>query len=254
MTARPSGSRSQRAATRPPERIRDARLAPLAAERALERSRSPLATVRDRQLGRVRSAREAARQRGRRGGGGEDALEASGAQQRPHGRPRGQLLDHLAHALDRVLRRLLLVVLHAPEHRDGDALARERDQPEPDAAGHLDRLEREPVGEAGRVRHAVVAERKGHRRLHEADVPGPERDDRRDVHQDEHEAGRGERRVDAERLHRRVHGEELQQPAEALEDDRAGERDRRLQHGETLAGHAEEMPRRADALAHRRRW
>ena len=60
-------------------------------------------------------------------------------------------------------------------------------QTEPDPARHLERLEREAVREPGRVGHAVVPQRQRHCRLDEADVSGPERDDRRDVHEHEHE-------------------------------------------------------------------
>ena len=81
--------------------------------------------------------------------------------------------------------------------------------------------------------------------------PGPQGDDRCDVHEDEDEPGGRERRVDAERLHRRVDGEQLHQPAEALEQDRACERHRRLQHRQPLPAHADEILDRADALAQR---
>ena len=86
--------------------------------------------------------------------------------------------------LDDVLRRLVLVVVPHPfQHRERDALAREREQAQPDAARHLERLQREPEGEPGRVCNAVaVPERDGHGRLHETDVAGPEGDDGRDVH------------------------------------------------------------------------
>ena len=70
------------------------------------------------------------------------------------------------------------------------------------------------------------------RRLHEPDVPGPEREDRRDVHQHEHEARGGKRHVDVERAHRHPDGEELAQPAEALEEDRAAPPAGRAHHGE----------------------
>ena len=64
---------------------------------------------------------------------------------------------------------------------------------------------------------AVLHERQRDRRLDEADVPGPEREDRRDVHQHEHEPGGGERLVDVERAHRRPDRDELEHPAEVLE-------------------------------------
>ena len=53
------------------------------------------------------------------------------------------------------------------------------------------------------------AERRRDRDLHEADVAGPQRDHRRDVHQDQHEPGRRQPDVDVERLHRRPHREHL---------------------------------------------
>ena len=92
---------------------------------------------------------------------------------------------------------------------------------------------------------AVLRERQRDRRLDEPDVPGPEREDRRDVHQHEHEAGGRQRRVDPERPHRDVDREQLEQPAEALEErgDRGGER--RAEHAEPLPRHRHEPPNRA---------
>ena len=49
-------------------------------------------------------------------------------------------------------------------------------------------------------RDAVLAKRQRHRRLEEPDVAGPEREDRRHVHQQQHERRRRQRRVDVERL------------------------------------------------------
>ena len=122
--------------TRPPERVGDdasrhSRRAPRGAPRPFPRRRRRPAARPPR-----RRRREPPRERGRRRARREDALEASGTQQRPHGPPRRRSRAsssssiHLVHALDRVLGRLL-VVLHAPEHRERDALARDRDQPSP---------------------------------------------------------------------------------------------------------------------------
>ena len=52
-----------------------------------------------------------------------------------------------------------------------------------------------------------------------------------------------------ERLHGRVHRKQLHQPAEALQEHGAGEWYGRLQHGETLPPHAQELANRAHALA-----
>src|SRR5262249_23687498 len=62
-----------------------------------------------------------------------------------------EVVDHLPHRLERVLGRVL-VLLHAAEHRERDSFTREEDQPEPDADGHLDGLQHEPVREPCRVR------------------------------------------------------------------------------------------------------
>src|SRR5205814_9652661 len=51
-------------------------------------------------------------------------------------------------------------------------------------------LQTEPVRDAARVGDAVLRQRQRDRRLDEPDVAGPEREDRRDVHQHEHEPGR----------------------------------------------------------------
>ena len=85
-----------------------------------------------------------------------------------------------------------------------------------DADRRLDRLQPDPEREAARVGNAVLLQRQRDRGLHEADVAGPEREDRRDVHQHEHEAGGRERLVDVERAHRRPDRGELEEPAEVL--------------------------------------
>ena len=95
-------------------------------------------------------------------------------------------------------------------------------EPDPDPDRHLDRLEHEPVGEAGPVGDAVLNQWEGHCCLQKTDVARPEREDRGDVHQHENEACGRQRHVDVEALHRRVDGEKLAKPAQALEEDRAG--------------------------------
>ena len=97
-----------------------------------------------------------------------------------------------------------------------EPLAREEDEADADADRRLDRLQADPEREAARVGHAVLLQRQRDRRLDEADVPRPEREDDRDVHQHQHEPGGRERLVDAERPHRRPDREELEQPAEVL--------------------------------------
>ena len=110
------------------------------------------------------------------------------------------------------------------QRRVGHSLAREEDQPDADADGRLDRLQADPERDAAAVGDAVVHERRRDRDLDEADVAGPEREDRRDVDQHEHEPGGGERLVDVERVHRRPHREQLAQPARELEGGRATRR------------------------------
>ena len=134
----------------------------------------------------------------------------------------------------------LLLLLHLLQRGEREALAREEDQPHADADGHLDRLEHQPVGEPGAVGDAVLDERQRHRRLQQADVAGPEREDRRHVHQHEHEPGRRQRQVEVERAHHRPDGEQLHQPADALEE-RGPERGQRSpQDGEALTSHQHE--------------
>jgi hypothetical protein len=66
------------------------------------------------------------------------------------------------------------------------------------------------------IRDPVRDERERDRRLQEPDVARPEREDRRDVHQQEHEPRRGERLVDSERPHRGPHRQQLERPADEL--------------------------------------
>ena len=92
------------------------------------------------------------------------------------------------------------------------------------------------------VGDAVRHERQRDGGLEQADVPGPEREDRRDVHEQEDEAGGGERLFDAEGVHRRPDGGELEEPPHALaEHGRAG--------GEWRPQHAEAVPRHHHVLA-----
>src|SRR5439155_327246 len=139
-------------------------------------------------------------------------------------------------------------VRHHAQHRERQSLAREKDQTHPDADRRLDRLQTEAESDTGRARNVVVLpERKRDRSLDEPDVPRPEREDRRNVHQDEHEAGGRQRLVDSERPHRRPDREELARPAEQLEE--ASERSRpRLPHdAETVACEPDDFSQRAEA-------
>ena len=76
---------------------------------------------------------------------------------------------------------------HPLERGVREALARQEDEADADAHRRLDRLQPEPEREAARVGHAVLPQRERDRRLDEADVPRPEREDDRDVHQHQHE-------------------------------------------------------------------
>ena len=115
-------------------------------------------------------------------------------------------------------------VRHPLERGVREPLAREEDEADADADRRLDRLQADPEREAARVGHAVLPQRQRDRRLDEADVPGPEREDRRDVHQHEHEAGgrRAARRCSNARIVAQT-ANELEQPAEVLVD-RRGQR------------------------------
>ena len=105
-------------------------------------------------------------------------------------------------------------------------------QPEP---------ERDPV----RLRDSVVLkERQRDGGLHEPDIPRPQREERRDVHQHEHEPCGGQHLVDPERAHRRVHREQLAGPSEHLE------QTRRRGRGGT-AHDSEPVTREPQDLAHR---
>ena len=195
-------------------RLDDGRAVPLRTER-VDRS---LAAVCERQLHAV-DARplETVCESGRRGARGENALEASRARERAQVSASGSssvvvfLVAHLC----------LIGGRHHLQHRERQTLAREEQQPDADADRRLDRLQAEAVRNAVRVGDAVAAaQRRRDRDLREPDVAGPEREHRRDVHQQQHDAGGRQRRVDVERAHRRPHGEQLAHPAEDLEEDR----------------------------------
>src|SRR5205814_2125917 len=79
---------------------------------------------------------------------------------------------------------------------------------------------------------AVAHQRSGDRDLDEPDVPGPEREDGHHVHQQQDDPGGRQRRVDVERAHRGVDGEDLARPAQDLEEDRPGGSGRRPHHTE----------------------
>src|SRR5262249_17000935 len=88
---------------------------------------------------------------------------------------------------------LLRLLRHLAQRRDREALAGEEDEPDADADRRLDRLQPDPEREALAVGNAVRARRQRDRRLEGADGSGPEREDRRHVHQDEHDSRDGER-------------------------------------------------------------
>ena len=92
-----------------------------------------------------------------------------------------------------------------------------KNKPDADADRRLDRLQSDAERDALCLPDAVVHERQCDGGLHQPDVARPQREDRRDVDEHEHEPGGRERQVDAERLHRRPHGEELAEPAGVLE-------------------------------------
>ena len=119
------------------------------------------------------------------------------------------------------------------------SVASEEDEPEADTDRGLDTLEREPEREAGRVGDAVAGQRQGDRRLHEPEVSRPERHDRGDVHQQEHE-GRLRQRAEVECVHDRVDRGELQQPAGRLAEDRAGGGHGPVHHEQALPSHRED--------------
>jgi hypothetical protein len=140
---------------------------------------------------------------------------------------------------------------HSSQHRERQALARQEDQADADADRRLDGLQPEPVGDRLSRRDAVLAQRQRDRCLEEADVAGPEREQRRHVHQQQHEPGRRERRVDVEGPHRRVDREELAQPTEALEERCDRRRPRRVQDAEPVLDHGHDAPDRPQLLEHR---
>src|SRR5262249_23045688 len=138
-----------------------------------------------------------------------------------------------------LLRRSLL---HALQRRVRHPLACQEDESDADSDRRLDGLQPDAESDAVRVRDAVADERDRNGDLHKAEVPGPEREDRRDVHQHEDEAGRREWKVDAERPHRGPDGEQLTEPAGELERPRLRRRDRRPHDGEPVACTREQPP------------
>src|SRR6266540_930741 len=137
---------------------------------------------------------------------------------------------------------------HPAQGRERQAFVAEEDQSEADADGGLDDLEADPECEAVCVGDAVANQRQRDRRLDEPDVPGPERDDGGDVHQHEHERSGRQIEVDVEGPHRRPNREKLAQPAQALEDDRDGRRERAAHDAQAVARHRHETPDRAEAV------
>ena len=158
-------------------------------------------------------ARRPARQRQRRLHRRQGSLAASRRGERAHG-PAPRRGRPPSSSRSRDLR--LLRARHPLQHRERKPLAGQEDQADPDADRHLDCLEPDPERKSLRIVHAVGDERQGDRGLHETDVPGPERKEHRHVHQHQHEPGRGQRRVDVERAHRRPDREQLTGPAGAL--------------------------------------
>ncbi len=124
----------------------------------------------------------------------------------------------------------------------------EEDEADPDPHRRLDRLQADSEREALGIGDAVRDERKRDRGLHQPDVARPEREDRRHVHQHQHEPGCGHRRVDVEGAHRRVDREELEEPAEALERDRPHGGPAGAHHAEPVATHRDHAPDGAEAL------
>ena len=150
--------------------------------------------------------------------------------------------------LENVLCRGLLVVLHPLQRREREALAREHHEPDADADGHLHRLQDEPVREAGAVGDAVLRERQRDRGLEQPHVAGPEREQRRDVHQEQDERSRGQRHVQRERLRDGPDGEELKGPPDGLEEDRRDGGTGRAEHCEPLPRHRQQPARSSLAL------
>ena len=135
-------------------------------------------------------------------------------------------------------------VRHHAQHCDRETFACEKDQADADPDRGFDDLQPEAERDPASLRHPVVREeRKGDGRLHEPDVARPEREDRRDVHQHQHDPGGGQSLVDPERAHRRVDREQLTCPPEHLEEDRE-----RCRPG--LAHHTEAVAREPDHLPH----
>ena len=109
--------------------------------------------------------------------------------------------------------------------------ARGRRRPTPRSPGARTRTRtRAPRGR--RRSRAAMRSRPG-----EADVPGPEREDRRDVHQQRARARRPASLVNVEGPHRDVDGQELEQPAAALEERGHRGGPGRMEDAEAVPGH-----------------
>ncbi len=91
-----------------------------------------------------------------------------------------------------------------------------------------------------RVRDAVGEESERDRRLQQADVAGPEREEDDDVHEQENERRRVDSCVDLEGEQCGPHREELRRPAEELEAERPHGRRRAAQDGQARARHRDQ--------------
>ena len=190
-------------------RIVNLGLEPLAPEREPQRLRRPFTAVGDREPSFGPALAETRRERGCGSGRRKDSFEASRTRQRAHERPPGAARPRPRPRLE--VPRSRPACGAASRTRDPP---REEDQADADPDGHLDELEHDRVREPGRVGNPVLDERQGNGRLEQAEVPRPQRENRRDVHQQQHEPRRRKRGVDAEGAHRHVDGEELDtQPA-----------------------------------------
>ena len=168
-----------------PSGSRDDRRAPLAAACPREHLGRPLAAVCDRALAdlEARTRRSPVASAAAASTASQDALEASRARRARAGSPLRGRLGASSSSAGRIGGG------HVLQHRVREPLAGEEDQPDPDADRGLDRLQPDPEREAARVRDAVLDERQRDRGLQQPDVARPEREDRRHVHQQQHEPG-----------------------------------------------------------------
>ena len=117
---------------------------------------------------------------------------------------------------------------HNAQHREREPSRARKSRPTPIPTDASIACSPKPYATPVLYADAVAGERRRDRDLHEPDVARPEREDGHDVHQQQDDAGGRQRRVDVERAHRGVDGEELARPADDLEEDRgprrAGER------------------------------